>query len=107
MLQIPFWFIPVQKIVSEVLKTWYFFYSVLWSTDQCYSPPWLRNCSASRWFLYLSFINARAENPISHTVNMNLENGLQFFMLLHTILDIRLPNYELKIIKVLRALLCQ
>ena len=38
---------------------------------------------------------------------MNVENGLQFFKPLHTILNIRLPNYELKMIKVLRALLCQ
>ena len=30
------------------------------------SPLWLRYCSASRRFLYLSFINARADNPISH-----------------------------------------
>ena len=32
---------------------------------------------------------------------MNLEKGLKFLRLLHTILDIRLHNYELKIIKVL------
>ena len=47
------------------------------------------------------------EQKISSHININLENELQFSKLFHSILDIRLPNYELKIIKVLRVLLCQ
>ena len=38
---------------------------------------------------------------------MNSEKGLHFLKLLYTMLDIRLPNYELKIAKVLNAFLCQ
>ena len=34
---------------------------------------------------------------------MNVEKGLKFLRFLHTLVDIGLPNYELKIIKVLRA----
>ena len=37
------------------------------------------------------------EQKIPSHINMNLEKGLKFLRLIYTILDIRLPNYELKI----------
>ena len=42
-----FEFIPVQKTVTEVLKTWYFPYTAFRSADQWEGgakPPWLRYC---------------------------------------------------------------
>ena len=53
------------------------------------------------------FHNARAENPISYKHELGKRITSEFLRLLHAILDIRLPNYRSKIIKVPRALLCQ